>query len=98
MKSNGRNAHKQLWKFPIPIRDDVTITMPKGAIVRAVMVQRDTPCIWAEVDAQAPPVDRRFFIIGTGHPMPVDATQFVGSFMIEGGSLVFHVYEDMQTN
>ena len=82
-----------IWKFDLPVGDQAALQMPIGAKVLAVQVQRGTPCIWAEVDPDAGWEQRLFVIRGTGHPFRGGERQYVGTFQLEGGALVFHVYE-----
>ena len=39
-----------------------------------------------------PTVDRRLLVSGTGHRLPLDSGQYVGTFQV-GGSLVFHLFD-----
>ena len=88
---------KAVYEFPLGFAHggEIDIVMPRGAELLHVAEQHGTPCIWALVrtgtsDAQT----RRFRIAGTGHPIPDDRIhRHVGSFLMEGGALVFHVFE-----
>jgi hypothetical protein len=84
---------KTIWKFEIPVEDNFVLQMPQGAEVLSVDVQGTTPCLWALVDPDAPKVDQHFQLRGTGHSCEgVNAEEFVGTFMVHGGNLVFHVF------
>lgn len=88
---------KQVWKYPIEPSTPLIISMPEGAEVIRVDVQPqrgyDVPCMWAVVDITAPLKDREFWVLGTGHPFPLDLTLVhLGSFSLEG-PLEFHVFE-----
>ncbi len=86
---------KRIYKYLLEVTDVQKVAMPKGAAVLTVQVQNEHPCIWAEVDPEAPTIKRRFVIYGTGHPMSDDkAYRHVGSFQLHGGRLVFHLYTD----
>lgn len=84
-----------IWKFPIPFSDDGHVEMPAGARLLTVALQRRELCVWAAVDTEAPTVRRRFAIRGTGHPLRTvgPMTPFVGTFFLDGGALVFHVFD-----
>lgn len=89
---------KRIWKFPLKITDFQEIRMPLGARILCVQTQFSEPMIWAEVDvdekAHALETERRgIFVIGTGNPMPVAATKYIGTFQTFGGNLIWHVYE-----
>jgi hypothetical protein len=84
---------KSIWKFPIEITDEQKVFMPQTAQVLSVQVQNGTPCIWALVDTEEQIAERTFIVHGTGHPCACEASEFIGTFQVRGGSLVFHLFE-----
>lgn len=88
-----RDNDIQIWKYMLKVEDEVTISMPAGADVLCVQLQNGSPCLWVKVDVQSKPTARRFYVVGTGHPMLVKAKEYVGTFQMSGGQLVFHVFE-----
>lgn len=82
-------------KYPMPCEDHFVMTLPIGARLLSVQVQRGQPCLWAIVDPSAANETRRFRFAGTGHPITerAEVLVFVSTFQMEGGSLVFHVFE-----
>jgi hypothetical protein len=73
--------------------------MPEGAEILHVDAQRNIPCIWAKVDTDRPAQIRKFRLVGTGHPLDreVAASMFHhGSFFMEDGIFVFHLFEVTQ--
>src|SRR5208282_2227444 len=85
---------KTIWKFKLGTADNrQTFAIPQDGKILWVAVQRETPCIWVEVDPEAPKCNRQFAVYGTGHPMPAANRQFVSSFMLMIDSCVFHLYE-----
>lgn len=84
----------QVWKYALTLSDYVTLEMPRGAKPLYVATQFGVPCIWALVRPEEPLVNRRFRIAGTGHPIEAhEAISYVGTFMLSGGHLVFHVFD-----
>ena len=84
-----------IWKFPLKATDKQTIEMPGIARVLCVQVQNGTPCLWADgCHEDALQVARTFSTYGTGHPMPKKPGRYIGTFQVERGTLIFHVYED----
>ena len=83
---------KQIWKFELG--PDAKIEMPLGANILCVQTQYDKPQIWALVDPTARTIRRRFRTYGTGHIMPVNPGEYIGTFQLHNGSLVFHVFEE----
>lgn len=83
-----------VWKFALKIADVQGIDMPVDAKILAVQVQRGTPCLWALVNKTGIIPERRTFAIyGTGHPIPDEPGTHIGTFQVDGGTLVFHVFE-----
>lgn len=84
---------KTIWKFLVDPNGS-SISLPRGAIVRHVGVQYGEVFIWAEVDPEAKKELRQFRAYGTGHKLPPDPGRYIGTFLLAGGSLVFHFYEE----
>ena len=69
------------------------VQMPRDAQILTMELQHGTPCIWARVDPTQEMVTRTFVMYGTGHPINDGALEYVGTFQLEGGNFVFHVFE-----
>lgn len=72
------------------------MTMPLHSRILTAQAQPpdDWPYLWAMVDPSAPPVIRRFFIVGTGQPIdPKQALKYVGTVQREQGREVLHIFE-----
>src|SRR5437867_4021758 len=83
-----------VFKYPLPMQDDFTLELPEGAEPLSVQVQRGQPCLWTLVDPSRSLQTRSFHMAGTGHPINnPDRLRFIDTFQIEGGMLVFHVFE-----
>ncbi len=82
---------KAVWKFEL--HPFSSLSMPVGAKPLSVHAQNGNICLWAEVDTDAEKESRKFVIVGTGHPVPVEAGVFIGSALLNDGALVFHVFE-----
>lgn len=81
-----------IWKYPLHIEDLNVIRIPGKGKVLCVQMQRGEPCIWVAVDPGAALIERKFRVIGTGHPIrDVGAGNYIDTFQV--GSLVFHVFE-----
>lgn len=86
-----------IWKFSVPLTDAFSISMPTGAKILVVQMQRDEPQMWALVDPEAPLTDRHFRIVGTGHQYPAQqfrSWRYRGTFQMHGGALVWHIFEE----
>lgn len=85
MKTNS------IWKYVL--QPEIELSMPVGAQVLSVREQGEEICLWALVTPDAPKETRRFVSFGTGHDVPAVPLQFHGTAHLQGGSLVFHVFE-----
>lgn len=83
-------------KYTFEIVDGLfDIEMRRDAHILHVAHQPSTGqfCVWAAVDTNLPMVKRKFFVVGTGHPLPTDrAIAPVGTVI--DGSFVWHLWED----
>ena len=82
-----------IWKFELEVTDEQLIEIPAGSLLLDVQVQHGTPCLWARVEPEAEKVKRRIFTHGTGHPVPETTGDYIGSYQLQGGAFVGHVFE-----
>ena len=84
-----------VWKFVIDPNDHIEIDMPKGAKLLHVDTQFGSVCLWALVDPAAKHETRKFRFAGTGHPIfeDADSLRHVGTWLMNGGGLVLHLFE-----
>src|SRR4051812_10783006 len=91
-------VHK--FALPFPVTDRFELRLPRGARLLSLQCQQDEPKIWALVESDAPNEVRTFRLVGTGHPIPgiliAEQLRFVGTFQMMDGSLVFHVFEQIE--
>ena len=85
----------RIWKWTLQVTDNQKIQMPLGAKILSVQVQHGAPQVWAMVDETAPQEWRSFATYGTGNPQPdiAEYGRFIGTYQLNGGGLVFHVFE-----
>ena len=82
---------KKIFKYELhPLKK----TICTHALVKfiSVQVQRGIPCIWAEVNDSNETVEVEFQTIPTGGKVPDMSFNYLGTFQLDGGNLVFHVY------
>ena len=85
---------KTIHKSELAVEDKQTIPMREGAQLLRVDVQRGKVCLWAMVDTMDPTTYRVIYIRGTGHDAHgLVASQYIGTFMLSNGELVFHVFD-----
>lgn len=88
-----------IWKFTLDPWDP-WITMPADARMLHVREQSEQVRIWAEVNPNAPAVERRFGVGLTGGPVPKGA--YIGTALVNeashgGMEVVVHVYDTGET-
>jgi hypothetical protein len=84
---------RRIWKYKLRITDEQSIEMPTGAQFLSVQFQDGDLCMWALVDLDEPMHRHRFYVVGTGNPMPRGATYHIGTVQQPGLHLVWHVFE-----
>ena len=85
---------KTIWKFELVTTDYQTLRIPVEAKFLCVQVQDEVPCIWVVVDPSNPVEEYNFRIFGTGHifDIEMESSQYIGTYQLSNGSLVFHVF------
>ena len=86
-------ASTTIWKFLLDPQEEQILFVPKGARILSVKTQRGTPCLWAEVDPDAPKTSLVVRMAGTGHPLgDLESFRFVDTVFTHDDSLVWHFY------
>ncbi len=84
---------KSVYKYELDVIDEQWIDMPIDAEPLCVQVQKGCPCIWVLVNTNDGFERRRFVTHGTGHRVLDTAGAYIGTYQLDGGELVFHVFE-----
>lgn len=85
----------KVWKFPVEMTERFTVVMPTATVL-CVQVQNGRPYIWALVDPDTNLYsERKFLIAGTGEEIDAhpDDLKYIDTWQMNGGSLVFHLFE-----
>lgn len=83
--------HKRIFKYELhPLQK--TMLVHDGCKFLSVQVQRGIPCVWVEVDTDMISIEIPIYIIPTGGQLPDANCEYLGTFQLEDGDLVFHVY------
>lgn len=88
-----------IYKYPIANGRQV-IWLPEGAKVLTVQAQNNEPQMWAIVDPDRPAEPRTFIVFPTGLELrdaPGEQLNYIGTFQLERGALVFHLFEIVQS-
>lgn len=83
-------VHKQ----KLAVADVQEILVPLEAEFLHVAEQRPFEvCIWYRCNTELPMHPRKIAIVGTGHAAPGGDGKYIGTFLTQGGTFVFHVFE-----
>lgn len=85
----------RIYRYVLKAVDVQDIEMSEGAQVIHVAAQFENICLWAVVDITRPIVKRRIGVIPTGMDFISEGTQYLGTAMLQGGNLVFHIFEKL---
>ena len=89
----------KIFKYPLDVTDVQTLKLPVGATILTAMNQFETICIWAKISTTSYDAkkfrDRTIYIFGTGNPVPNVEMKYINSVALEGGRLIFHVFESL---
>ena len=73
---------------------------PAGSSILHVNEQTDNDVkLWAIVETDYDVVERRFFVVGTGHDLPLDIYtkyNYIGTVHVMDKRIVLHVFEEMR--
>lgn len=83
-----------IYRFDLPVVDEFTLSMPEFSRILCVGERGGTGHMWVMLNPELKKVERKFRIIGTGHPIPDSAgLEYIGTFFMASGKLVWHVFE-----
>jgi hypothetical protein len=86
---------KTIYKYPIEITDEQTVSMPTGAQILSAQMQGTQLCIWALVEVGNVNCNRRVRIFGTGNTVKLDGNwKFVDS--VQERIFVWHVFVESE--
>ena len=89
-----------IWKFPVALEDRFSVSIPKGARILTLQLQRGRPQMWVLVNPEVSPEQRTFRIVGTGHRYSANVLgswRYLGTFQMQDGAFVWHVFEELYT-
>ena len=87
---------RMIWKYPLKVTDQQVIDFPSECPqILCLQMQKGIPTLWVEVNPESVTERWLVHVYGTGHPLDDKMDErglYIGTFMIESGALVFHVY------
>ncbi|OGM09291.1 hypothetical protein A2Z67_05110 [Candidatus Woesebacteria bacterium RBG_13_36_22] len=90
---------KKILKYTLS--PECYLQIPKGGVPLFVGNQKEVAQIWFLVDPSQEKETRHFSVFPTGVELPNNVGNFggyhyIGSFLMSGGNLVFHVFESCE--
>lgn len=80
--------------YKYPVTPEMVLPLPKEAKPLTVHIQHGTPQLWVLLNPEAPAIPRKFVVHGTGHTIHTASLLYIGTFQLERGRLVFHLFEE----
>lgn len=81
---------KRIFKYEISVGANM---LPLKCNVISIQVQGNKLCAWAEVDEDNTETEERFIAIHTGMVPPKEGAKYAGTYLLDNGSYVLHVYD-----
>ena len=82
-----------IWKATLQPIDVQQIMVPVGAEMLCAREQFDHICVWYRCEPTAPLAPRTLAVVGTGNPAPEADGRYLGTASLQGGQLMFHIFE-----
>jgi hypothetical protein len=82
----------RIYKYPLETVDSQVVNLPKFSRILCLQIQDSSPFIWAMVYPDKETVPIRFRTYGTGHEADEPHLSYLGTYQLEDGKLVFHVF------
>lgn len=92
-------SQQVVWKFrlqPTELGDPFLVELPAGVKIVHAGVSPSGPCVYGIVDPTAETVVHTFLVIATGKDLPEGSWTHLGTIMLNGGTMVFHVFHGGQ--
>jgi hypothetical protein len=82
-----------VWKTVLKAFGAHAIMVPNNTEMLFAREQHGEICVWYRCDPNAPKAPHWLTVVGTGHPLPENADRYLGTASLDGGSLMFHVFD-----
>lgn len=85
---------KAIYKYQLKTTGEQFIDFPINSEILTIQTQANIPCIWAKVETSETEHERKMFVtVGTGEPLPENTMEYVGTYQLNSGQFIFHVFE-----
>lgn len=85
-------SKQTIHKYKLEITDVQHIEIPSHSEILCVQNQNGWPHVWVKCDPEFEPSKRTIYIHGTGHEVINPSAKYIGTFQLQDGALVFHVF------
>lgn len=86
-----------IYKYTLALTDKQALDLPKGSRIMAAKEQHGNIVLYALVPVKEEGVETyAIFVHGTGHLVEAKWGDYIGTVMLHGGALVFHVFATKQ--
>ncbi len=82
-----------IFKYDLTITDSQEINVPVDSEILCVQTQVGLPKLWVKCNPENITEKRKIIIHGTGHAISQEAKKYIGTFQVNDGGFVFHVFE-----
>ena len=82
----------KIWKHDLKMIDSQDVLIPRGSKILTAQIQRGELQLWFACNESENLERRRVHVVGTGNPMPDNLGEYISTFQLYGGDLVFHVF------
>ena len=84
---------KTIWKFILEVTDVQELELPKNYEIISLQVQHGVPCIWVLLNPEEFKKEKvNIITYGTGNIIINDNVNFVGSYQLQEGAFLGHVF------
>jgi len=84
---------RTIHKIQLEITDIQTIKLPENSKILTAQFQKETLCLWAEVDTSRPIKEIQIAIIGTGNPFCFEEYYHQYIATVQDSFLVWHIFQ-----
>ncbi len=82
---------KTIFKYPLELAREQYVPMHgKPVLFKVGLDPAGALCVWALVNPEDETKLQKFFVVGTGHDVPVDAYFWVGT--VNQGQFMWHIF------
>lgn len=90
-----------IYKYALELEDEQIITLKRGAEILSAQEQNDQLVLWALVDPDRQDEKVKFYIAGTGNPLPFPGpyTRYLYEYIdtVQQGRFVWHIFQDTRS-